>query len=100
MIDSNTPEDEISRVFGQELQWRAQLGEKIAIELPFVRALCLASVLLECLRRIEDDDLLKANVRFVFDKLREPLARTPAIAEALRRGELARYDRVHSDQLQ
>lgn len=92
-------EEELTRRFGQEMTYRVALGEKVCVEFDLTCACSLAAVICAALR----DPELEVQLRYDLEQFMQPLSRilnrTPAFAEALRRGNDPAYDGVPNVQL-
>lgn len=97
MIDHRTSEEELQPLFVEEIFWRASKGEKIAVEVPVAVAMAVLATIQLALRHPGCTGYT-ANEAAAFGRILElGLARTPAIAEACRRGWNPRYDVVTPD---
>lgn len=80
------PDLKLLQAFEDECRWRNKMGEKVALDMPVLTALTLHAALRDTLATKHYMAEFQAELQDVLNMLDLKLNRTPAIAEAHRRG--------------
>lgn len=94
MIYEKLSTERLFELYADECKWRHDLGEHVTLNLPFFTALSIHSVLQSFLRSDYDVSEVRKEITAVLAAIEPILNRTPAIAEALRRGNDPKYDEI------